>query len=61
MDSINLGDRVKHTVSNFEGIVTGIASYVGATERRIEVTAEKTSEGKVVELWFYESMLTKVS
>lgn len=51
MNEIKLGDKVRSTVSGFEGTVTGIAEYLHQT-KQTQITAPKLTDGEVKIDWF---------
>lgn len=60
MDRITLGDRVKDTITGFEGIVIGISSWLNGC-RTIGIKPEKLHEGKPIEsVWFDEPRIKTI-
>lgn len=57
---IKLGDKVKHKVSGYTGIVTGHCTYLYNTEN-FGVTAEIGADGNLQNThWFEEKALEKI-
>jgi heat shock protein HspQ len=56
---INLGDLVSHKINGYEGVVTGVAQYMGA-DNQVLVSQEKlTDDNKLPEShWIDEGMLS---
>lgn len=58
---INLGDKVKDTVSGFKGIVTGRTTFLPGCVR-CGITSDKLSGGKPIDtMWFDEPQLVVIS
>lgn len=57
---MNVGDRVKHMVTGFEGIAIGITTYLAGCDQ-VGVQPEKLHDGKTISVhWFDITMLTVV-
>lgn len=58
--TVNLGDKVKDTISGFVGIATGRSEYLYGCVR-ICVTPAEMKDGKPIDpLWFDEDQLSMV-
>ncbi len=56
---IKLGDKVKDSITGFEGIVTGIGRYLNGCVL-VSVTSTDLKDGKPIESqWFDEQRLTE--
>jgi len=55
--AIKLGDKVQDSISNFEGVVTGIAEYLYGCRQACVVSKELGKDGKTVSTWFDEQRL----
>jgi len=57
---IKIGDRVRHRINGFEGIVTGTTEYINGCRQHL-ITPESLDEGKVREgLWTDEQNITRL-
>ena len=57
-----LGDRVKHTINGFEGIVSAITTYHGEIMKGITISPTKLFDGKPIENQnFAERILIKIT
>lgn len=56
MNGIKLGDKVRSTVSGFEGTVTGIAEYLHYP-KQLQVTAPRLTDGEIKIEWLPTSEL----
>jgi hypothetical protein len=59
MDDINLGDKVKDTITGYTGVVTGLATYLHSAAAA-QVTSAELKDGATVEEWINVGRLTKV-
>ena len=60
--AVELGQNVVDTVTGYRGVVTCVAEYLGASDRRIQVTAPLDHDGKPVDpQWLDEQRLTEVA
>ena len=59
MAEIKMGDQVKHTFTDFKGVVTGICTYISGCVQ-IQVTARKLHDDKIVETWIDTNQLALV-
>jgi hypothetical protein len=59
--AVKLGEKVKDTLSGFEGTATGRAEYLYGCVRVQVEGVKPDSDGKPVEVWFDEQRLTEAS
>jgi len=57
---IKLGEKVKDSITGFEGVATGRATYLYGCVR-VLVESKKLKDGKPIEEWFDEQRLTQKS
>jgi len=57
---IKLGDKVKDTITGFEGIAIGVTNWLNGCARWCVSSQKVTDDGKLIELWFDEERLTGV-
>lgn len=55
----NLKDVVRDTITGFEGVVTGIAQYVG--RETVYQLENVDNTGRPIEWWFPENRLVRIS
>ena len=60
MNKINLGDKVRSTVSGFEGTVTAVCEYLHSTTQ-YSVTLPGVVNGETKTEWFGVTELEKVN
>jgi len=53
MEKINLGDKVKDSVTGFSGIVTSNTEYLNGCNR-IGIQSDKLLEGKPSEIFYFD-------
>lgn len=59
MSKIELGSKVRSTVSGFEGTVTGIIEYLHCP-KRAQITAPKLTDGAIKTEWLFLTELEVV-